>query len=450
MKKKKNKCSIASSSSQIDRISHLPNPILSHIVSFLPLQDAIQTRILSKEWRYLCASFSIMEFTDTHFQQEDFKEFVDHTLQFHDGSVIERFKLSAKHIPIPHAFDWISYAIAHNVQRLCIHISLGNLNKLPDCLFTSPTLRVLSMHRVNIKLPTSFRLPFLESILLGAVTFDDQNPLDKLISGCPNLKIFILLVGSWDEQAMGYLSISSPKRLQLLRIYNTCLAHRPMNISSLDIHDIHYTGTPPDISLQTLSSLSNAHFEFLLRSNDQDPYVLSQLASAIFWGLQNVKKLSLCGLFIEYLSSVKDLFAHPVNSWVSLRHLKIEIQCTKNHTCAVIFILESCPNLRSLDIFVKDKIHSDRIFNMEQYMQSHALVVGGTLKHMRGVTFISFEGSEAEQELFCHLLGNAPNLVHMNIMYSQKIQENEARRSNISRKLVMFAKISPSAVISFF
>ncbi|GFS32670.1 hypothetical protein Acr_00g0023910 [Actinidia rufa] len=45
-----------------DRISALPDDVLSTILSFLTMKDYVKTSVLSKRWRYLCASLSNMDF----------------------------------------------------------------------------------------------------------------------------------------------------------------------------------------------------------------------------------------------------------------------------------------------------------------------------------------------------------------------------------------------------
>ncbi|MBA0855519.1 hypothetical protein Goshw_014978, partial [Gossypium schwendimanii] len=45
-----------------DRISSFPDHILFHILSFLPIKDAVRTSIISTKWRYLFASISTIKF----------------------------------------------------------------------------------------------------------------------------------------------------------------------------------------------------------------------------------------------------------------------------------------------------------------------------------------------------------------------------------------------------
>ncbi|MCI10311.1 F-box/LRR-repeat protein [Trifolium medium] len=51
-----------------DRISSLPDPILYHIISFLPTKSAATTTILSKRWNPLWLCVPTLNFDDTQFK----------------------------------------------------------------------------------------------------------------------------------------------------------------------------------------------------------------------------------------------------------------------------------------------------------------------------------------------------------------------------------------------
>jgi len=48
-----------------DKISNLPEALICHILSFLPIEDSALTSVLSKRWRYLFAFRPNLVFDDS-------------------------------------------------------------------------------------------------------------------------------------------------------------------------------------------------------------------------------------------------------------------------------------------------------------------------------------------------------------------------------------------------
>ncbi|KAK2441754.1 FBD-associated F-box protein [Trifolium repens] len=64
--------------SRLDRISRLPDPILCHILSFLPTKFAATTSVLSKRWKFVWLSVLALNFDDQAFNDFDnFYKFVN-------------------------------------------------------------------------------------------------------------------------------------------------------------------------------------------------------------------------------------------------------------------------------------------------------------------------------------------------------------------------------------
>ena len=59
---------------KVDRISESSEPILHHILSFLPFKQVAQTTLLSKRWETVWLTFPVLEFDRTifkpHFQND--------------------------------------------------------------------------------------------------------------------------------------------------------------------------------------------------------------------------------------------------------------------------------------------------------------------------------------------------------------------------------------------
>ncbi|KAF9603103.1 hypothetical protein IFM89_033828 [Coptis chinensis] len=222
-----------SSDQEMDKISWLPDPIRSHIVSFLPMKDAIRSKILSRRWRYVCSSLSNLKFDQIEFEKSnseirDFRDFVDETLLSHDGSDIQRFSLKINlddaYIYARRVSAWISFALQHNVQILILGSveSSALLEKLPCSLFTCNTLRVFSLVGIpGPKWPTITKFPVLRSLRIGFITsFDDENVIAKLFSSCTFPVLEELTVDHCIFESLDTLSISiSSLKFLYLRYY---------------------------------------------------------------------------------------------------------------------------------------------------------------------------------------------------------------------------------------
>ncbi|KAL7260472.1 hypothetical protein ACSBR1_006189 [Camellia fascicularis] len=94
----KNTCS---KKTPIDRISMLHDSLLTHILSFLPIEDAIKTDVLSKRWQYLLTTLPSLLFRlpypDSVDRIREFVTFVDKTLVLCNSSKIKKFVVDFKY-----------------------------------------------------------------------------------------------------------------------------------------------------------------------------------------------------------------------------------------------------------------------------------------------------------------------------------------------------------------
>jgi len=88
----------------IDRLSNLPNPLLCHILSFLPTKTTIQTTpLISRHFRNLWKTLQTFDFNG---QSEDkhterfmfFSIFVNTVLALRESRCIRKFRLSCCHV----------------------------------------------------------------------------------------------------------------------------------------------------------------------------------------------------------------------------------------------------------------------------------------------------------------------------------------------------------------
>jgi hypothetical protein len=188
----------------VDRISDLPDELLSHILSFLPTKLAFTTTVLSKRWTPLCYSLPVLHFEfgwenlsqTNHQHREDtfyqFSRFVD-TLMLSHLSTNKPLKSFLLICPFgygeqySHIFNaWFEAAKERRVEEFHLTMLFHDLNPIT---FISQTLVVLKLMNVVIGNDTScVDLPSLKTLHLSLVEFENLNDYIGFLSACPNLE----------------------------------------------------------------------------------------------------------------------------------------------------------------------------------------------------------------------------------------------------------------------
>ncbi|KAI3460667.1 hypothetical protein Pfo_017330 [Paulownia fortunei] len=204
---------------ELDRLSCLPEGILSHILSFLDTKSAIRTSVLSKHYRLAWTFSPSLDFKLVGFDVDSYNSFdvlflppfrsptvssgsfelhVNRVLQRREHCHLTSFRLSL-HVPVGSEFieRCIDYAVRHNVQHLRIrgNTKRGRPATLPRLLLTSSSL--ITLHLSNgygdiIQLPKSVILPNLKVLHLKNFVFSDNNYNGEVFSGCPSLEDLVL------------------------------------------------------------------------------------------------------------------------------------------------------------------------------------------------------------------------------------------------------------------
>ncbi|KAL0554178.1 hypothetical protein IC582_008095 [Cucumis melo] len=181
----------------MDLISELPDPILQHILSFLPVKQIIQTTILSKRWIHLWLTFPSFEFDKNFFHFESKLQnkrlhlinFVEHTLK--QLKCLRKFKL---HTDFPEANStvvvdrWIDYVLKGCVQELEIVVTVENGKRynLPQRVFANQSSTVLTVGDCKLcpSLMDGYKLLSMKSVSLLGVFAEDET-VKRLVSNCP-------------------------------------------------------------------------------------------------------------------------------------------------------------------------------------------------------------------------------------------------------------------------
>ncbi|XP_071708767.1 F-box/FBD/LRR-repeat protein At1g13570-like [Rutidosis leptorrhynchoides] len=156
--------------SSLDRISNLPQNIIPHILTFLPIRDALRTSIFSRHWRYKWTNIP--------------KLFIDQDLIIREKKVTflsEKIKLTniIFHILLQHTgpireFTWLNY--------LEMHFEVDQ--SLKRFLSKCPLLEELHL----VKCPLLEKLHLIELQGNGSIVQEDKLTFFELFNLLPTIK----------------------------------------------------------------------------------------------------------------------------------------------------------------------------------------------------------------------------------------------------------------------
>ncbi|XP_056159997.1 putative F-box/LRR-repeat protein At5g02930 [Syzygium oleosum] len=146
-----------------DLISDLPDAVIHHIFSFLPLKDVVKTSVLSKRWQSAWTTTAHLVFHDTY--SSDFPSLVDSVLIRCTSPTVKRFhitifKCNAAYRP---KLDLcLRFAEDRRVEdlRLCL-LQLRVHYILPRFLYCLSRLVRLEVYSCCFSLGTAIRWPCL-------------------------------------------------------------------------------------------------------------------------------------------------------------------------------------------------------------------------------------------------------------------------------------------------
>ncbi|XP_058199051.1 FBD-associated F-box protein At5g56370-like [Rhododendron vialii] len=141
----------------VDRISDLTDHLLVHILSFLPIGNAIKTQVPSKRWQFLWTCLPSLHFRSCCRDLADFAAFVtfvEKTLILCNCSKLKKFRVDcdSNYVPDfePNVSLWTRFAVGKGTEELHLHfddtdndMSAECRYRLPQLLFTNASFKVL-------------------------------------------------------------------------------------------------------------------------------------------------------------------------------------------------------------------------------------------------------------------------------------------------------------------
>ncbi|CAJ2645187.1 unnamed protein product [Trifolium pratense] len=221
-----------------DRLSNLPDHLLLHIMEFMPIKHSIQTCVLSKRWKDLWKSLTMLIL---HHLRD--KKCVSHILSGRDDSLplhklryYHRISKNKKgknlHLDLEtKLLEVMKYGASHNMKHLTVRVDPGLIKdlELPPSIFHCHSLTTLKLdfrHPVShdyikILFPKSLNLPALKSMYLAFLTFTtSENGCAEPFSACNMLNNLFIFCCCLQDDAKA-LCISN-SNVSLVVVGDTC------------------------------------------------------------------------------------------------------------------------------------------------------------------------------------------------------------------------------------
>lgn len=434
----------------VDRFSNLPDALVTYILSFLPIKEAVKTCILSKRWKLSWTSVSKLEFIErdlmpTRLQKNRkkgakwFKKLVDGVLRARDSSSIKVFKIS---VSVGISWDrtligsscirsWISKAIMHSVEELDLYFPGSQSIALPQPLYTCERLRVLRLEGpFNVNVPDVVCLKNLKTLCLAyAISFDDID-LNKILSTCELEEL--CLKRCW--KVHGWMSCICSPSLKYLSLSDWLRGDVECSVvvdtPQLKYIDLSITyGLRKSYTLKRLPCLHEADIGI-------DSALNIDVLIKLFQSISNVEILAFSPLYRDVLDS--DHYQKlPVFYNVKRLDIELGIDSLKH----MPYLLERLPNLETLVLEFSNTYY-------EWHEPDNIAQCLCLSSHLKKVVIEAFKGSDIEMHAVEYLLKNGMVLDDITI-YSSSAEYEERSRDDVFKKLLKFPRGSSTCQIDF-
>ncbi|CAI0413396.1 unnamed protein product [Linum tenue] len=302
-----------------DRLSILPEPILSNILSFLNTKSAVQTCVLSRSWRFTWKHIPVLNLRrDSFLEYCNFRRFVGKVLSFrypHNARKIsytdDEGSEDRDRIRLIRA---IEYAASHDTEHLVIELKdYAKENFRFSELFNSisnSTLKTLELG--GVALDRGFESPSfrwvttldLNRCMLSHNKKWDADPFSKFPC-LENLVLNDCLCISGQSLMVSGLNLIS------LKLIDMGFSKIEIFAPKLKSFSLWSDGTPAGFSTFDLPCLDHAYIQVFDPSMEGRKVLVEQHLTALFEGLRNAKSLALHSWTTQVLSDFDGFLEQP-------------------------------------------------------------------------------------------------------------------------------------------
>ncbi|CAL5187266.1 unnamed protein product [Lathyrus oleraceus] len=434
---------------EIDMISTLHESILGHILSFIPIIDAVRTSVLSRRWIEVWTSITSLKLDDSllHYdkklQKQQFVNFVEKVLFHLSNSSIQSFSLCLTSYQYDASLitSWISFILERRVQKL--HIQYADKVFLSsNLLFSCNSLVELVLQmKCTLSLPISASLPNIQKFSISGIKLvSDSSDFSKDITlSFPILKVFEARGCEWSTTQN--ISLQVP----LLERFSIAIWNRQSNEScnfSIKVYsrclmDFSYEGDlKQDIILCDSSLIRNASIVIVVDEDEEDRREkLGFQACNLLRQIHNAEQLKL--LFYKVLRHAKDVFTNlPV--FGRLRYL----QLNEVNGEALLQLLTNSPILNTLVLL-------NGVADLDKDVFTSAVVPHCFLSCLNVIRFKGFNANDHDLCLVKFMLANAAMLQKITISPAFWLRYADIDLENVKEQILSLPMCSSFCKIEF-
>ena len=260
----------------VDRISNLPDSLLSHILSFLTIKESVTTSILSSRWKPLWTLVPNLVLDENEFQRNEkqspnryrFAHIIARVCALRNANPLKKFRFHwyIECDPI-HADTWVRAAIARDLEELDLHLCPPHLFDFSYYVKTLVVLKLSGNIVINPPSSSSLGFPRLKNLHLQFVDYANYDSFSTLLNCCPVLQdLSIKIFRKWENYNFE-ISVPTLKRLDF-RVYSQ-LYKLVINAPALEY--LSFIGfLKEDVLLGNLSNLVEAvlNVESVIENDD--------------------------------------------------------------------------------------------------------------------------------------------------------------------------------------
>lgn len=441
-----------------DRISNLPDPILTHILSFIPTKSAVGTTILSKRWKSPFISLPNLDFDDAVSIYHDlfgrdsrkkvsFMNFVDKILMLRGNNLnLERFSLiCVGNYDLTRVDEWIRIVVGHNVKELNLTLNFRELYALVQDVYMCRSIEVLRLKwKILVDVPENVSFFSLKVLEFTGVKFSSYESVEKLLLSCPVLEDLVIENCKWLSGCCLSVRGSALKNLSLdtyvhldREVELKILIDTPA-IETLEIREF----TSEDILIkENLTSIRTASIDVAQKIERSVP--CSLYGDSVFGLLENISHVKFLTLSKSTMGALSRASDYRFPTFHNLTELELIVDAWSGWTL-LPHILGSSPNLETL-VFPQGLV--DMFSSQSQFFRFSwsppELVPECLSSKLKTIEIKSFQGINDELSFVKYLLKHGRVLRTMSIDCSllpddAKIQKKlfKFRRGSTSCKLV--------------